>query len=261
MMTALNLLICFPSAVLCGCFALYVSGKLLSDSTDRHRDEQTFVTAILCFAFATGGSTVAGLLSVIRPAKYDLYVYRFDALFGEPSFLLGKLALAHRWIYVSIAWVYGMLPAVAMFVIVAYIKRRLPETGTVMKAFLWNVILGFLLYWIFPVCGPRYAFQSFPNLPTHVVVRPVLLSAPPNAVPSLHFSTAAISWWFARRWRLGSTLAALFLMLTTFTVLATGEHYVFDVLVAIPYVVFVLWLAEKRFSWARSRAGWNTERF
>jgi hypothetical protein len=69
---------------------------------------------------------------------------------------------------------------------------------------------------------------------------PVLPAFPRNAVPSLHLTWALLIWLNTRglpRW--GRAAAATLAFATVFDTLATGEHYLFDLIVSLP---FTLWM-------------------
>src|SRR5205085_8183990 len=70
-------------------------------------------------------------------------------------------------------------------------------------------------------------------------LQPVLIPrAIRNAMPSVHFACALLIWWnvarLSLRWRIA---AALFLLLTVFATLGFGEHYLIDLIVAVPFSV------------------------
>jgi hypothetical protein len=61
-----------------------------------------------------------------------------------------------------------------------------------------------------------------------------------NAMPSLHTAWALLIFWRTRRNRFAiRAVAGLFLLLTLLATLGLGEHYVIDLVVAVPYVVAV----------------------
>ena len=59
-----------------------------------------------------------------------------------------------------------------------------------------------------------------------------------NCMPSLHLASALAVWWNSRLWaRWGRMLAGLFLCATIFATLALGEHYLVDLVVAVPFTM------------------------
>jgi hypothetical protein len=108
-------------------------------------------------------------------------------------------------------------------------------------------MVGYLFFSVFPVCGPRYGFPaSFPGanfaysrLAGLQLQRiPVDWLIPRNGVPSLHFTWALLIWWNTRtlpRW--GRAAATAFVLATAFDTMATGEHYLFDLIAALPFAL------------------------
>ena len=95
------------------------------------------------------------------------------------------------------------------------------------------------LYLLFPVCGPGYAF---PALPGPLLAHPFLLHAAPNGVPSGHTSSALLILALLWPWKWARLFGFLFLGLTVFATLGSGQHYFFDLLCAVPYAAGVLYL-------------------
>jgi hypothetical protein len=57
-------------------------------------------------------------------------------------------------------------------------------------------------------------------------------------MPSLHLAGALVIWWNSRLWpRWGRLLAGFFLWATIFSTLALGEHYLVDLVVALPFTL------------------------
>jgi hypothetical protein len=90
--------------------------------------------------------------------------------------------------------------------------------------------------------GPIYAFRDwFPLKPPRLSGLALgaalsVPSAPRNAMPSLHFSAALLVFWNTSHMRKAGRIAAgLFLAGTAFAVLALGEHYLIDIIVAVPF--------------------------
>jgi hypothetical protein len=188
---------------------------------------------------------VADSLSPLRPLKYDQFVYRFDALLGQPSFALGAAVYRSPLLMDLVGIAYDMMTAMMVLAIGAYLWLKTDEeVGLLLKALLFNLLFALPLYLLFPVCGPRFAFAGFPfEHPAHVIPHPIALVAAPNGVPSVHTSTALVLLWFLRDWWWGRLVGWTFLALTIFATLGSGQHYLFDLLCALPYTVSVLALA------------------
>jgi membrane-associated phospholipid phosphatase len=115
-----------------------------------------------------------------------------------------------------------------------------------------------LLYTVTPVTGPVYALgAAFPDQLAPLLQRaPVLLAtpsggfAPRNAFPSFHLTWALVAllltWRFGRPARIGFGLYALLIAAAT---LALGEHYLIDLVAALPVLAAIAALCIERVSW------------
>jgi hypothetical protein len=130
-----------------------------------------------------------------------------------------------------------------------FMARREKPLWELIELLFAPAMVGYLFFSVFPVCGPHYAFAvDFPNayLPYPMLHRlalgsiPVLPAFPRNAVPSLHLTWALLIWLNTRGLSRWARLAAAGLAVATvFDTLATGEHYLFDLIVSLP---FTLWM-------------------
>jgi len=90
--------------------------------------------------------------------------------------------------------------------------------------------LGALPFFLlFPACGPIW-----------INVR----SAPRNCIPSMHMVWVLLLWYYSPRWL--RPLAVFVVMLTAAATLGLGEHYVIDLIVAVPYSLLIVCLVEHR---------------
>jgi hypothetical protein len=95
------------------------------------------------------------------------------------------------------------------------------------RCMLLAALLAVPLYIAFPACGPRWALDP---------------SAPRNCIPSLHLTWALIFVYVSSprfRW-----LFAIFAVLTAIATLTTGEHYLIDLIVAVPFSMLCIWVCE-----------------
>ena len=227
----------------------------------RKQTEWLFVAALLIEPAGIFSQLTANSLSQLRPLKLDLYVYKFDAVFGSPSFHLGQIAAAHLWLRTLVSVSYGLLPMAMLGAFAATLLLR-PEREAVRVAqtFLLNLFAALPIYLLFPVCGPAFAFPSFPALPPAGLVPHLLaISAAPNGIPSVHMSSALLVLWFLRRWNWGRALGGVYAALIVLATLGSGQHYLFDLFCAVPYTAAVVWAVD-RFA-ARSAASQHTETF
>ncbi len=184
----------------------------------------------------------------LRPYKLDLYIYEIDKLLGvQASFALGRMVLGHSSTIVLLALTYQLLPLAMVAIFAGYLRHRPEqEAWSVVSVFLLNLALSVPFYLLCPVCGPAYAFPGFSALPAGPVVpHPILLDAPANGVPSIHFSTAVLILWYGRKLPFGRSIGVVYAVLTAVSTLASGEHYLFDLLVAVPYAALVVGVGER----------------
>jgi len=101
-------------------------------------------------------------------------------------------------------------------------------------------VLGCGLYHFLPVVGPDHVFgESFRTLAKHVVPAALTIplhQTPRNGIPSLHFTWALLIFWnVLPSHRTGRILAAGFVLLTGLATIGLGEHYLVDLIVAVPF--------------------------
>ncbi|MFI9506697.1 DUF5933 domain-containing protein [Nocardia sp. NPDC052566] len=191
---------------------------------------------------------------VTRPKVYDAYVVLADHALGDPSWVMGRVldALGPA-VYAVLHWVYIELP-VAAIVVAVWQLRRVVRSGVwpnhyLVRTFLVLGLLGPVVYVIFPVVGPMFAFgpdghglqlgNFWPGLLPPIDHTPAPMSfdtvTPRNCMPSMHTAWALSVFLHTRRDTDG-TLAPFWLRaLGTFWLLATlaatlgfGYHYGVD---------------------------------
>jgi hypothetical protein len=201
-------------------------------------------TAVTLFpVFVAEALLVRRALNDAYAPTYDLYAFALDSrLGGQLSFALGRLfsrsrpAAALLWeIYTALPFMLGLL--------YGYTRQRgRPGQGARAAVLLFLAsLLAVAGYHLVPVSGPLFAFPGFPMEPPSVASSDVrLLPLAPkvlrNGVPSLHFAAALLVWWNLRRlgWAL-RMIAGFFLIGTFLATLGTGEHYLVDLIMTVPF--------------------------
>lgn len=221
-----------------------------------------FVPGVLFVAFGWLTPPLLQYGELAHPKVLDLYLYSFDCTLGfQPSFLLGSMLWKWHWLKsVSYFFYLGLSVPIAT-VYAGQLVRRRESALPVMLALLYCGPIGGIFYNIFPALGPAHLFQQ--NFPWHpltilqarrLLLEPVPIAGFRNAIPSLHMAWVLLAWWYCRGlswWSKGVVLAfALFTVLAT---LGSGEHYLIDLVVAVPFCVMVQGLFALSLPWRNTQ--------
>jgi PAP2 superfamily len=243
---------------------IVLSSLPLSDTERRSRRQTFYAAATFPICSLLIGYTVP-LTKWLRPQTYDAFLLAFDgSLRVQLSFVLGRQLPGVSNFWGLTAAVYYALPFMASILYASHLAsaragKRQPVS--ILALFLSLMLAGCVLYGVYPAVGPRHAFGEFypwnpPSL-SQIAVRPMNVpDAPRNCMPSLHLAGALTIWWNSRLWpRWGRLLAGLFLGATIFSTLASGEHYLVDLVVAVPFtLVFqALWTVSVPFAQSARR--------
>lgn len=246
----------FTAAVPVGCLAFLGLGSLAILGA-RAVVETRALRPLLLAAFCPLLMAIVNfaLLATVefQPKVFDHYLYRFDAqLGGQAAFQVGRWLGTWPALQAICFLVYSALPLAAVVFFLLYLhlrdRRRFPANAFVV--FLIAGAAGFSLFWICPAVGPRHVYgDAFPvSPPRSVPLEAIPLEAfPRNAMPSLHAAWALLIWWNLRgqnRWIRRAVEA--FLAFTLLATLGFGEHYLIDLVVAIPFSLAIQASAEKR---------------
>ena len=205
---------------------------MLRDERDKTRPVLVMALVInLFYGFLL--NVVMGQENGLVPWKYDHVLAGIDASLGLSASTIA-LSLQGGW-RLALLVVYNlMLPMMIAWYIAG---RYRGGSGSIVLAYIAEMLAGPLLYAILPACGPLYAFRAQWLHPPAVHPELIRLSGMPNAFPSLHLATALVFVFFSRGtpWRLGS-LAML--AGTALATLSTGEHYIIDLVAGIAFGCF-----------------------
>jgi PAP2 superfamily len=242
----------WPSSIATGAFLGVASLTVLAVQVVRTHgleQEQKLHTLIAGSVFGYSALFIAAILNLttrLHPRTYDLYLYAADAGYAVPlGAWIGKLVLLNAPLLRACSLVYESLP-LAVSLLYAYERSgRRPVPIRVLPAFLGGGVAAYLLYNLLPATGPHYVFGAlFPDrLPNPAAASPHLVAvgeAARNAVPSMHLACALLIFWACRnlpRWT--KAAAGIYLVLTILATLGFGEHYVVDLVAAVPYALAV----------------------
>jgi hypothetical protein len=208
---------------------------------DRTTSWETLIAVTLVPLFMTEVLLVRRALVTVHAPTYDLYAYALDdRLGGQLSFALARMLGQWPPLYGVVQEVYVALPAI-MGAFLAALVRRGGVRGLARGVLLLFVASGLAVvgYLVVPVSGPRFAFAQFPGLPAGLPGLQRIVLPPDverNGVPSLHLFAALLPWWNVRTGGTPVRLATgAFLVGTFAATLATGEHYLVDLILTVPF--------------------------
>jgi hypothetical protein len=242
-------------------FAILVLHVIWSDGDERRLALYTVLPASLFLMSDWAAGFFLDLTEKAHPSVLDLYLYSFDAsLRVQFPFLLGQQFAQHPAFGFASLWVYIALPiAIALVYLGCLLQRRGDALPAFLALFLTGPI-GIVLYNLFPAVGPIHVFNTrFPFDPLsldqvrRLFIEPVAIPGLRNTMPSLHAAWIYLVFWYARSLSLvEKILAGVLVFLTLCATLGIGEHYVIDLVVAVPYTVFILGLVSLIVSRGRS---------
>ena len=207
------------------------------------------------------------LTEALHPVTFDLGAYQFDAMLGfQPSATLALIAQSVPWLMTLLGTAYHFQPyGISMLYAMQRVAPRSQPFSIIAFQAVSALLSALVLYHLYPVAGPAYAFgaafpAALPAGPELDAVRSLVTRGARNGVPSMHFAWALALWLSSRALGVPWVRAvfAAWLGLTVLSTLALGEHYLVDLVVAVPLVIGVLALCALDLPWRgpRARAVW-----
>jgi PAP2 superfamily len=196
---------------------------------------------MLCMISMAGLAPAAAL----TPKTYDRLLYVFDTKFGgPPSWVIARLFHDVPWLHAASEYVYNSLPLGLSAGLAVQWRRRTSAPADFRRVVAILGFTGFLLYQVCPVAGPLYLFpHEFPSQVPAVAGLPVdpspLAPVPRNGMPSLHLAWTLLLFWNARDQKWAAVVTGTYCALTALATLGTGEHYLADLIVAVPFAMAV----------------------
>jgi hypothetical protein len=206
---------------------------MLKDEKDKVRVELVFALVLNLF-YGVLLNIFMSREGSIFPWKFDHILFRLDASLGIQAASIARPLQGSLHIPLWIVY-QSMVPMMIAWYLLTR-NRRSP--GSIILAYVAELVSGPLLYTIVPACGPIYAFGKQWLHPPAVAPDAVRLAGMPNAFPSLHIGTAFVFLMFAPG-KIWKAVALLFLGATCLATLSTGEHYVIDLIAGLAFGVFV----------------------
>ena len=218
-------------------------------------------------------ATNAGLdvTRIIFPATWDYHIFRIDGAFAG---LATQSALLNASAPPAVQAFTHMAYAVLIFALYAMVGLAMRKNA-IRSLHVWRTLvvpfaLAFVLYAFLPVTGPAYVFwdNQFPDhLPQALDVVAKQVIVPPasrNAMPSMHLTGALLIWMLSvgLRLRVAILFSSVLALATAWATIATGEHYLLDLIVALPYAAFLgtalIWPERLWHPWRTSVPIWLT---
>ncbi len=205
---------------------------MLKDEKDKTRPLLVIAFVInLFYGFLL--TVVMGKENGLVPWKYDYILLKLDEGLGVSAASLAAMLQGAARIPLNVVYQW-MVPMTICWYLVT---RNRKGQGSVIVAYIAEMVTGPILYAILPACGPIYAFGRSWMHPPDVQASAVRLSGMPNAFPSLHVGTALVFVFFAegKLWRV---ISLAFLACTALATISTGEHYVIDLVAGLGFGCF-----------------------
>jgi hypothetical protein len=184
--------------------------------------ENNLLIAAVSPLFMLASGYGLGQVNKFTPVVYDDLLARWD--FGMAA-NFRALCSPHALLMRGLEQVYYLLPLVMLLCIsVCHGHGR--------KCLLYSVALAGILcipcYFAFPAVGPAHVGDQ---------------GAPRNCMPSMHCAWALMLWINSKGY--AKWLFGLLTALTFASTITTGEHYVPDLVAAVPFTAAITWLVRK----------------
>lgn len=231
------------------CVILY---KSFSGGTDAEANRSLLIGSICIYLVGLNIECYLQLTSAVHPVVYDPSALKFDLSLGADfssymAVLTGSYPLLHKLVSAS----YSFVPYGFSILYGLYVAAPEKAPANILKVIFTSMFFAFSFYHITPTAGPKHAFSYlFPlHMPTAEALKIAagyILPAPRNAIPSMHFGWTFIMWLISLNYKLVLRLAfGLLLILNIMATLGLGEHYLVDLVTAIPFMLFVFALCRK----------------
>jgi hypothetical protein len=225
-----------------GLVALFLSVIwMVRDEKDKTRPMLVLALTInLFFGFLL--TVYMGREGSLLPFKYDHVLFRLDESIGFSAAAIARPLQGVCRVPLIVAYQLMVPMMIVWFLVTRYKNQK----GSVVLAYIAELLAGPILYAVLPACGPIYAFGAQWLHPLETQANTIRLSEMPNAFPSLHVATAFVFLLFApgKLWR---GVAFAFLICTGLATISTGEHYVIDLVSGLAFGAFAASIGWRRF--------------
>lgn len=217
---------------------------------NKNKDDYSlyFYLTFLFTLMALSTSSALSITQVIYPFTFDQIIYKIDSAFLNINIpIVNYYEKSHPIIITIVMEAYSLLSFLLFMVVALFIRESKHEKYHIVRVLVVPFGLAFICYSIIPLTGPIYAFgtQYFPsNMPNsnELLANTIFVTpAARNAMPSMHLTGALLIFLLtaALNKKIYFYASILFLFLTAYATLALGEHYVLDLVVALPFSAFI----------------------
>jgi predicted membrane-bound spermidine synthase len=203
--------------------------------------------AVLSVLFMMVPHPALTLTATLHPHTFDMYALHWDEAAGL-TFTPWIVATVDSFPLLPelVRMAYGLTPIGFMAVALLHLRKRPSHVASGLLTWVGLTTCALIAYNFFPITGPKYLFGS--NDYTMELRRAATLPLelvsvglyPRNGMPSMHFGwmlATCILWWRSgTAWWSRAILIAM-AALTAIATLYLGEHYVVDLIVAVPFVL------------------------
>lgn len=251
--------------------ALYALWKL--DGPDKSATLKAVGLGLMMPIMGRVGDAWLVLSAKANPKVLDEYLEVADRALGSPSWVLGRIVTDSALLTEVLSKVYVYLP-VGAAIIAFFQLRNVARDGFprhhIVRTFLLIGMIGPIVYFLFPVVGPTYAFgheqpgsgwvDVWPWV-TPDVTEPVAVffnqGIARNCMPSLHTAWATcILLHGLRGSRASKVFGSVWFVCTVAATLGFGFHYAIDILAGIVFTLTIeAALTRPEIGWTRLRMG------
>lgn len=206
--------------------------------------------ALMLIGFVLVAEAALSLSASLHPMTLDPLALAFVRATGtDVGPALAQLIAQLPGLPQLVALSYRLTPIAFLAVALLQLRGRPAHLPSAVLTWVGLTGCAFMAYHAYPIAGPLYLFANHPGLTDAMpsgtqALEPALLGpAPRNGMPSMHFGwllAATLLWWRQSRAWPGRVVLVAMTVLTGVATLTTGEHYLIDLVVAVPFVLSAL---------------------
>jgi len=235
--------------------ALRLALALRARGPERARHWRALFDALVPPTFFGASIGLLALAAYLTPFTRDLEIQRIGGVLGPwPPIVVARWFESCPPLRLLCQAVYALLP-LELAIVHGFSFRKRPEAHpSLLVAFILIPVIGYPLYLALPMVGPREAWHSvsaqlafppdaLPDFGT-LLLKPAA-TIPRNCMPSLHTAWTLATLAQARRVSRALTIfAAVWFVGTELATLGLGEHWLIDLIVAVPFTYLVYSVAD-----------------